>query len=225
MDDVSASFRRTRHAADDELLDYARETGDAARRAELASHLEAGCRRCADTLRLWVSAVDAAGRDRAYDVPDALLRQVKGAFSVHRPDARPLLASLVFDSFLQPLAAGVRASAAGPRQLFYKAGRYAVRLRTEPVADSGRLLLVGQVFDEDDPAGALGDIGVLIFRKNATMDRTLTNRLGEFVFETMPDADGLRIAIGVRDHGFLTVALPAAGKRGDETRRSRLNWK
>jgi hypothetical protein len=227
-DEVSASFRRDRHAADEDWLDYAREVGDPARRAELASHLEAGCRRCADTLRLWLSAVEVAGRDRAYDPPDALLRQVKGAFSLQRPDhRRSLAASLVFDSFLQPLAAGVRSSAPGPRQLLYKAGRYAVRLRAEEAA-TGRLSLVGQVVDEERPGSFLPQVTVLVFAGKEAIDQTLTNRLGEFAFDAAP-AEDLQLAIGLAENGFLTVALPVArSDRGAEApppRTKRMNWK
>jgi len=229
MDDVSASFRRTRHAADDDWLDYARETGDAARRTELAAHLEAGCRPCADTLRLWLSAVEVAGRERAYDVPDALLRQVKGGFALQRPNARrELLASLVFDSFLQPLAAGVRASAGGPRQLLYRAGRYAVRVRAEDEAATGRVSLVGQIVDEERPGSFLPEVTVLVFLGKEAIDQTITNRLGEFAFQDAPRG-ALQIAIGVAENGFLTVALPVArSDRGADTpptRAKRLNWK
>ncbi len=45
-------------------------------------------------------------------------------------------ASLVFDSFRQPLPAGVRVIGPSARRLLYKAGRYRVRLRLEPGADS-----------------------------------------------------------------------------------------
>ena len=229
MDEVSASFRRERHAADEDWLDFARETGDPARRAELASHLAAGCRRCAGTFRLWRSAVEVARRDRAYEPPDALIRQVKGAFSLQRPNPRrTLAASLVFDSFLQPLAAGVRASAPTPRQLLYKAGRYAIRLRAEEEAATGRVSLVGQVVDEDLPGSFLPQVTVLVFAGKQAIDQTRTNRLGEFAFEAAP-AGALQLAIGLPEDGFLTVALPIArsdrGAEAPRPRARRLNWK
>jgi hypothetical protein len=226
------SFRPDAHFADDEWLDFARHQDGAEQRARLGAHLQTGCRRCEKALRFWQTVFELARQDVAYEPPDAAVRQLKGQFAFQRPkgalERAALRASLVFDSFKQPLASGVRSAGSEPRQLFYKAGRYAIRLRTESVADSGRLLIVGQVVDEDDPARALRDIAVLVFMKDATMDRTLTNGLGEFVFDGMPDAENLRIAIGVRETGFLTVALPVAGKQrgGDDTpRRSRLNWK
>jgi hypothetical protein len=227
---VSATFRRNEHFADEEWLDFTRHQDGEDQRSRIDAHLQAGCDRCERSLQLWQKAFTFARQDAAHEPPDAVLRQLKGQFALQRPDLEraPLPASLVFDSFRQPAAAGVRSAGPMPRQLFYKAGRYAIRLRTVPVADTDRLLIVGQVIDEDDPGRRLGDVAVLIFKKDATVDRTLTNRLGEFVFEGLPDAEGLRIAIGVRDSGFLTVALPVAGTdRGGDgpPRRSRLNWK
>ncbi len=231
---LSASLRRDGHFADDEWLDFARHQDGAEQRARLGAHLQSGCRRCERASRFWQSVFDLARQDVAYAPPDAAVRQLKGQFALQpRPkgalERAALRASLVFDSFKQPLASGVRsAGAEEPRQLFYRAGHYAIRLRTESVADSGRLLIVGQVVDENDPGRALGDLAVLVFKKDATLDRTLTNGLGEFMFEGMPDADSVRIAIGMRDSGFLTVALPVAAAHpgsDDTPRRSRLNWK
>lgn len=227
MGEVSASFRRDGHAADEEWLDYARAVGDATRRAELSAHLAAGCRRCGDTVRLWQSAVEVARRDRAYAPPDALIRQARGSFALQRPEPRrTFAAALVFDSFREPLRAGVRASAAGPRQLLYRAGRYAIRLRSESEEETGRVSLVGQVVDEQHPELFLPDVTVMVFDGKEAIERTLTNRLGEFAFDNAPSG-ALRLAIGVADRGFLTVALPVARGEGEEPspRAKRMNWK
>lgn len=216
MDEVSASFRRERHAADEEWLDFARDLGDAARRGELSAHLAGGCRRCAETLRLWQAAIQVGRRDAAYAPPDALIRQVRGAFSLNRPTPRRFAASLVFDSFRQPVQAGVRATSGGPRQLFYRAGRYAVRLRAEEESGTGRVSLVGQVMDEERPGEFLPGVTVMVFSGKDAIDRTLTNRLGEFAFETAPTEAPLQLAIGLAKEGFLTVALPVAKEDGAE---------
>jgi hypothetical protein len=216
VNEVSASFRRDRHAADGEWLDYARHLGDGARRSELASHLETGCARCAKTLGLWLSAASVAGRDASYAPPDALIRQMRGEFALQRPDlSDALTASLVFDSFLQALP-GVRSASTGPRQLLYRAGRYVIRLRAEDEPESGRVSLVGQVVDEEHPGAFLPDLTVMVFDGKQSIERTLTNNLGEFAFDGAP-AGSLRLAIGVAQRGFLTVALPVARTdRGEE---------
>ena len=58
-------------------------------------------------------------------------------------------------------------------------------------------MLVGQVVDEEDPGQTLSDLAVLIFTGKEIVDRTLTNRLGEFTFEGAP-AEDLRLAVGIR---------------------------
>jgi hypothetical protein len=231
MAKVSASFRRDGHFADDEWLDFARGQDAAEQRSRLGAHLQSGCKPCDKALRFWQTVFGLARQDVAYEPPDAVIRQLEGQFALQRPKgalARATLrASLVFDSFKVPLAAGVRSTGPIPRQLFYKAGRYAIRLRTDPVPDSDRLMIVGQVVDEENPDHTLSDLAVLIFTGKEIVDRTLTNRLGEFTFEGAPTKD-LRLAVGIRTAGFLTVAMPESRKKkrlDEPLRRSRLNWK
>jgi hypothetical protein len=229
VNELSASFRRNEHPPDQDWLDYARDLGDRGRRDDLAAHLQGGCGPCTDTLRLWVSVLAVAVRVRESEPPDAVIRQVKGDFALRRPTPRrTLAASLVFDSFLEAFPAGVRsASAPGPRQLLYKAGRYVIRLRTEDAAPD-RVSLIGQVVDEELPGSFLPVVTVLVFMGNEAIDQTLTNRLGEFAFEAAPAGD-LRLAIGLAENGFLTVALPVARSEGGAgappPRAKRLNWK
>ena len=208
---MSASYRKERHAADEEWVDFARGLGDGHRRAELSAHLAAGCKRCSVTLGLWQSTVETARRDREYTPPDVLVRQARGSFSLSLPAAkrRTWVAALVFDSFQKAAPAPVRgASAGGPRQLFYRAGRFAVRLRTEEQAETGRLSLVGQVMDEQKPDDFLPGVTVMVFSGSEAIDRTLTNRLGEFAIEGAPTEAPLQLAIGLARDGFLTVAVP-----------------
>ena len=212
---MSASFRTNRHAAEEEWLDFARGLGEGPRRSELSAHLAAGCKRCAATLDLWRSAASAARRDRDFSPPDALVRQVKGAFALHRPKPQASwVATLVFDSFRDAAPSAVRATAPGPRQLFYRAGRYVIRLRAEGEPDSGRLLLLGQVIDEEAPGTFLRGVTVMAFTGDEAIDRTLTNALGEFELESAPGAAPVRLAIGLAGESFLTVAVPVAGGGG-----------
>jgi len=224
---MSASVADNRHGADEDWLDFARALGDPARHAALQAHLQTGCAPCADALAFWRSVIVAADRDNAIAPPDWLLRQAKGTFSLHASSTRrPVLASLVFDSFHQPTAAGVRATTtAGPRQMLFRAGRYLVRVRAEEAGNAGTSL-IGQVVDEELDGAFLPDVTVMAFAGKEAIDQTVTNRLGEFAFETVP-AGNVQLAIGLADNGFLTVALPVAPRReeGSPARAKRLNWK
>jgi hypothetical protein len=197
------------HFSEEDWLDFARDQA-IDRRTSLAQHLASGCSRCAATLRFWRSVLARAGSEATYAPPDFAVRQARASFALSRPKglfARAAdAASLVFDSFRQPQPAGVRAAGPSPRQMLYQAGPYVVRLRVDPGTDSDRLSVVGQVVDDADPTRDLQDLAVLVLSGKQTVDRTLTNRLGEFQLEPEP-ADNLRLSVGVPDRGPLTVPL------------------
>jgi hypothetical protein len=216
MADTDVQARNPEHGSEEDWVDFAREQAAPATRARLERHLEKGCSRCARTLRLWRAVLDVAAQEAAYRPPEEALRRVRGEFGLRRPP-RPLSkwaqrAALLFDSFRAPQLAGVRSAGAGPRQLLYKAGRYTIRVRLEPAADAERLSIVGQILDDQEPPSALQDIAVLALKGSKTLDRTLTNRLGEFVLE--PDAaENLQLCVGVAEIGTFTVQTPRSTGR------------
>ena len=223
MADTDVRTRKNEHSSEEDWFDFARQQAAPAVRARLEQHLEKGCSRCTQTVRLWRAVLDVADQEAAYRPPDEALRQLKGDFALRRP--KGLLervaeqAALVFDSFRQPQPAGVRTAGAAPRQLLYKAGRYSIRLRLEPGADAERLSIVGQLVDEQHSPAAVQDIAVIALKGTKTVDRTLTNHLGEFVLE--PDsAENLRLCVGVAEIGTFTVVPRQATGRteGDAVR-------
>jgi hypothetical protein len=83
---------------------------------------------------------------------------MKERFSFQRPkkprEKIAAQAALVFDSFRQPMLAGMRASSGrARRQLLYKAGRYTIKLQVEPGAGEERLSIIGQILDDKTPSG------------------------------------------------------------------------
>jgi len=209
---------RRDHGREEDWVDFARGQCRPEERQRLQQHLDSGCRTCAKASRLWKGVVGAVGRDASYDPPDEVLRQLRGQFALHRPE--PALArlsrrvSLLFDSFAQPALPRLRAAGLGPRQLLYKAGRYTIRLRLEPAVDAERTAIIGQILDEQDPASTLQDIAVLAVKGSQTLDRTLTNRLGEFLLE--PDAnENLQLCVGVADIGTFTVQPERRTRKAD----------
>ena len=211
MTDTDARERKDEHFTEEDWVDFARQQADRQRTARLARHLDTGCPRCARTVRLWRAVLELSGQDASYRPPEEALRQVRARFALSRPPsllertARQVV--LLFDSFRQPLPAGVRAAGAAPRQLLYKAGRYVIRLQLERRTDPARVSIVGQLLDEGQPEQALRDIAVLVSKGGRALDRTLTNHLGEFQLE--PNAAGnLRLSVGVPEIGTFTVQPP-----------------
>jgi hypothetical protein len=200
-----------RHYSEEAWLDYARQQAGSAA-PEMARHLAEPCARCVATVDFWQAAVRHAAAEPAYAPPEAAVRTVRATFATAAP--RPATskvaraAALVFDSFRQPALAGVRAAGPSPRQMLFRIGPYLVRLTLEPAADSGRFALVGQVLREGEPAGHLRDVPVLALSGRETVDRALTNELGEFEME--PEAaDDLRLSVGVPEGAPLRVTLRA----------------
>lgn len=206
------------HFREEDWLDFAREVGDGEHRARVARHLEEGCPDCEQTFRLWAAVLSIADQATQSGPPEHVLGRMKERYALQRPKklreriAAP--AALVFDSFRQPLLAGMRASAGVPgRQLLYKAGRYTIKLQVEAAARE-RVSIVGQILDDQEPAGGLRDIAVLALGGSRTLDRTVTNPLGEFHLE--PDAtDKLQLSVDVPEIGTFTVEPPRRTTEGD----------
>jgi hypothetical protein len=196
------------HFTEEDWADFAHQQGPADQRARLERHLDSGCQRCTQTLGLWTAVAGLAGQEESYAPPDAALARAKARFALHRPpglrERVARTAALVFDSFRQPALAGLRAAGSPSRQMLYKAGRYTIRLQVEQATDSDRLTVVGQVVDETDPQSGLPDLPVLLANNEATVDRVLTNVLGEFQLESDP-SESLRLTIDVPDIGPLTL--------------------
>jgi hypothetical protein len=221
------------HFTEEAWADFARQQGEPEQRARLARHLQ-GCERCAQTLDVWTAVMGLAGQEAAYQPPDGVMARAKAHFALHRPpgliERAVRRASLVFDSFRPPVLAGVRAAGSSPRQLLYKAGRYLIRLQVERKAGSDRLSIVGQIVDEVNPKSALPDLPVLLSSNKETLDRTVTNILGEFQLESDP-SESLRLTVGIPEIGTLTLpgllagreagGAEALGMRGGVSRRTR----
>jgi hypothetical protein len=189
-------------------VDFARRQGGD--QHGLEQHLAAGCRRCARTLSFWEAVHGLAVHESSYRPPKGVVAQAKAEFALRRPSVTTGLAataSLIFDSFRQPLPVGVRTVGPAPLQMVYKAGHYLIMVRVEPTGGSDRLSVVGQIMDEANPKKSLQDLAVLVLKGGETVEHTLTNHLGEFQLES-EHAESIRISIGVGEIESLTVPLP-----------------
>src|SRR5262249_43153130 len=90
-----------------------------------------------------------------------------------------------------------------------------IRLQVEPGA-AGRLSIMGQVLDEDDPGHAPAQVAVRALEGDRTLDRALTNALGEFQLEPRR-SKRLQLSVDVPEIGTFTVETdppPGGGARG-----------
>lgn len=92
-------------------------------------------------------------------------------------------ASLVMDTFLQPLPVGIRGSQAHSRHLLYESAFLSVDLLFEPLSDRSRTSLVGQVMRTSSPELPLHGVPVLLRGQEGALASTVTNQSGEFSLE------------------------------------------
>ena len=108
---------------------------------------------------------------------------------------RKFIASLVFDTFEQPLLAGLRRIGAPPRQLLFRAGDVDVDVKIESVEANDRITVVGQVLSSG--AKFFDNTPVKLESHGIVRYKTRTNLVGEFSFDEVP-----------KDTYHLSVDLP-----------------
>jgi len=108
---------------------------------------------------------------------------------------RKIVASLVFDTFDEPMLSGVRRVGAPPRQLLFRAGDVDVDVKIEAMETKDRISLVGQVLSNQEKF--FDNTLVKLESHDMVRYKTLTNFVGEFVFDEVP-----------KDTYHLSVDLP-----------------
>jgi hypothetical protein len=117
---------------------------------------------------------------------------------------KEVLASLVFDSWLEPIPE-LRASLLEDRHLIYEGGGVILDLLLKKQDKGTCIHIGGQVLPEDDVSTSVSDVQVLM-EQGAHRSCTYTNALGEFTFHAVPNGS-LNLAIVLRDRRFIVRGL------------------
>ncbi len=181
------------HYSLEEWADLARNLAGAEKKKTMQSHLESGCKPCTKVYTLWQRVSETARRENAYQPPATAVRTVKGLGAIHGIEkprkVGSKLAELLFDSFRNPLQAGVRSTATTARQLLYGAGDYRIDVRMEAQSDSEKVAVVGQVLNAADPAKQAPSVPVILLKGNKIVSVSQTNSFGEFHLECHLESD------------------------------------
>lgn len=187
-----------------EWADFVRGLVEPARREVMDGHLASGCEKCGRMAALLDSAVRLAREDARFEVPEYAVHCARAIFSLRQPECVRImprvLSRLVFDSFAEPLPAGVRAQQPLSRQTLYEAGPYALDLRQEQECGSARVALVGQIADREQPARALAGVSVVLTSGRTVLARTASNEFGEFHVE-YDSTRRIRLQVGIEGTG------------------------
>jgi len=198
------------HFTDELWVDFVRHTASSSDSASMQSHLDQGCDRCRKAHALWTKVAAVAQRDAQTEVPPELLHLVKTRFTLDRPATVSTgvahVAQLMFDSLMQPAAAGFRSPSASCRQLMYQTGSCCVDVRMESLPEKSKISLVGQIQDNLS-TDSMAALPVSLVEGKRTVVATETNSLGEFHME-FERANKLSLSIGLRNK---TLVMPLPG--------------
>jgi hypothetical protein len=195
-----------KHFGEAQWADFVRNLMSPKERMAMQRHIDSGCQKCSDILRIWQGVSSIADAEKTFAPPDGVIRIVKSQFA-----AEPAASSgvrLLFDSMLQPATAGIRGSVAA-RQFLYETDEYYIDLRLEPRAED-RACLVGQVLNRFGGERAAQGVPVRLQEGRSPVADTSTNEFGEFQLE-FEAANSLCISIS-RDQ-VNEIVLPLYGIR------------
>ena len=188
-----------RHITTENLIAYMDGQVSDVEKSTLETHL-AGCRECTELKQEFQSLMTQLHDDSSFEPPAELVQWGINLFQpVIQPETggglRKIIASLVFDTYDEPILAGVRGVGAPPRQLLFRAGDVDVDVKIESMEANDRITLVGQVLSSatkffDNTPVKLESHGIVRYR-------TRTNVVGEFSFDEVP-----------KDTYHLSVDLP-----------------
>src|SRR3989454_4102066 len=195
-----------------QLTDYIRGATAEAQAAAMEAHLASGCQKCRLTADLLHKLAAAARSDSQVQVPDYALRCARAIFLLQQPEKVQILpripARLLYDSFREPLPAGLRTQQRLSRQYLYQAGDYSLDLRLENERGSPRVALVGQIQNRKQPGKRLGSVPVQLLSGKQVLAQATSNSLGEFQMEYEPSKH-LRLYVPARQAGKRVDVSPS----------------
>jgi len=189
-----------RHITIENLMTYLESNSSDVEKSTLETHV-AACGDCADLKQEFQNLLFRLKEDASFEPPADLMQWGIDLFQpVMQPKDdvsrfRKFIASLVFDTYDQPMLAGVRRVGAPPRQLLFRAGDVDVDVKIESMEANDRITLVGQVLSNTDKF--FDNTPVKLESHGIVRYRTRTNVVGEFSFDEVP-----------KDTYHLSVDLP-----------------
>jgi hypothetical protein len=198
-----------KHYAIEQWVDFSRDLVEFKERSQMRDHaLECGeCQKLADLTQRLRQTCNAIAVSQ---VPESTLRLARAIFPVRVQD-RPRRGSrlpieLIFDSFLAPAPAGLRATWQVGWQGLYKAGECSLDLRIEPELNSARAAVIGQVTNHVAPLTQMGNLPISLLVGKRVVAETVSNRFGEFQME-YEQKSHLQLVVHLQDAKVIQVPL------------------
>src|SRR5258708_10222817 len=133
------------HFSEQAWADFVRGVSESETKANIESHLARGCCDCGATSDVWNQLQTIVSNEKSYMPPESAVRMVKLEFvTTNSQEQASVLANLLFDTFVQPLAAGIRSGAAVARQLLYQPQQLTVNLHLDSHSPPRTILATDQ---------------------------------------------------------------------------------
>jgi hypothetical protein len=203
-----------RHFSEQHWVDFVRGVGGSEISRDIRTHLGTGCPKCQTARDAWSRVRMFATEDAAYAPPENLVRMVKLGFA-SQPAKQPrkwTLASLVYDSFAQPLPAGVRSGALNVWQVIYEAEGMTVDLRFGRRMHAKAVHLIGQVLNRQEGRAWQNASIELSTEQDQLVATTSVNALGEFQVE-FEAKDRLWLSVKTLDRNTVRIPLTSPKQR------------
>lgn len=184
------------HFSEQSWADYTRGFRASANELGIQAHLAAGCLNCRSHQTFWGRLQTMAQAEASFAPPENLVRLVKlqmaaeAAAKAAKEDAvceNWTAANLLFNSYSQALASGIRGSGATSWQVVYQAAGLTIDLRFDRKPQSATISVVGQILDRRVPREPVDGAGVMLLSELGTpVAATAANEFGEFHLECAP---------------------------------------
>jgi hypothetical protein len=203
-------------------VDFSRGLARDINRSAMEAHLSKGCARCRRIVEMLGSVAAFGSAQAENEPPESALRLAR---AIYRRPQKPesVLAKLVYDSFRQPLLAGVRTQDRQTRHALYEAGGYYVDLRVEHQRAADMATLIGQLADRERPGADADGVRVELRTRKATIATASCNRFGEFQIDYRP-APALRLDVILGETGR-RLELHLSGLLDDQPAKGRAKGK
>jgi hypothetical protein len=159
-------------------------------REAFEAHLKGGCESCEEAIRWYRGLSTMLQKDRGFEPPESSVRGVVRAFHQQKSRVSNLVckvAEKLFDSFADPLPAGIRQHAATGRQILYQTDELQLDLKIDKTSDEHERMIIGQLLPRcPTPPGNLSLSKVMLREGERIVQSTYTNELGEFILCVVP---------------------------------------
>ena len=199
------------HFSADEWIDFTRGLLPPAKAAAMQAALDEGCSECRASSQLWRAILQSSSHEEEYGPSETAVRAVKEAFMPEKPwkwmISAARFAHVLFDSWREPVLAGVRSVTKPSRQITVEAEPFLIDLQLESDPARQRVSLTGQVLNSHRSQTGVHGADVVLLSADDLLRKTKANELGEFCLD-FSRAENLRLFINIRGERAIGIHLP-----------------